>query len=107
MAGGVKGDAYGGHYDSLVSDKVPRDKAAPGLGIWSWQKCGNVTCWSCTEASGKPRMDRITADNVQEVAMFRLLDIKGQDDPADWWWPLLDKFTSTPLYKPTSEMITI
>ena len=37
------------------------------------------------------------ADNVPEMALFRLMWIDGAHQPADWWWPLLDKFASSPL----------
>ena len=35
--------------------------------------------------------------NVPEMALFRLMWIDGAHQPADWWWPLLDKFASSPL----------
>ena len=43
----------------------------------------------------------MTADNVEEVALFRLMILpklgSGILQPATWWWPLLDKFAAAPL----------
>ena len=68
------------------------EKAAPGLGGWN-ASCGNHSCWSTTAASGKERMDRVAADGLEEVAMFRIVQQEGaQKMPEEWWWPLLADF---------------
>jgi len=103
MEGWLKGDAYGGYYESFVNSHVPLDKCGPSLGIWG-ATCGkNATsgaplpCWSTKEESGEPRIDRMIADDVEEIALFRLMWIQGAHWPAEWWWPLLDRFASSPL----------
>lgn len=101
MDGWLNGDEYGGYYVQFLSD-APVDKCAPGLGIWK-ASCGTnssgapVPCWTTLEESGAPRVERMIADNVPEMALFRLMWIDGAHQPADWWWPLLDKFASSPL----------
>jgi hypothetical protein len=43
-----------------------------------------------TQESGSPRMDKIAADGVEEVALFRIVQREGAEFmPQDWWWPLL------------------
>ena len=101
LDGWLKGDAYGGYYEQFL-EAAPVDKVGPGLGIWA-AACGKnasgaaVPCWTTLEESGAPRVDRMIADNVPEMAMFRLMWIGGAHQPAAWWWPLLDKFATSPL----------
>ena len=101
MEGWLKGDAYGGYYEQFVA-AAPVDKCAPGLGIWGAKCAKNASgapqpCWSTLEESGAPRIDRMIADNVPEIALFRLMWIGGAHQPAAWWWPVLDKFAASPL----------
>ena len=108
MAGWLNGDGFGGYYNKLVNPSVPRDKVGPGLGCWP-AKCGNHSCWTTTAASGAERMTRMIADNVPEVALFRIIQVPKRPDlqwPEDWWWPLLAKFSSSTL-TPSSGTLTV
>ena len=43
-----------------------------------------------TAASVPPRMAKIAADGVEEVALFRIMQRVGAEFmPQDWWWPQL------------------
>ena len=55
-------------------------------------KCGKDLCWSTTADSAAQRMARIEADGLEEVAMFRIIQIPSEKWPEDFWWPLLAKF---------------
>jgi hypothetical protein len=91
MSGWLQGSQYGGYYEKFVAG-AGVEKAAPGLGGWN-ASCGNHSCWSTTAASGKERMDRVAADGLEEVAMFRIVQQEGaQKMPEEWWWPLLADF---------------
>ena len=90
MAGWLNGDQYGGDYIKFQS-AVPKDKAGPGLGCWP-AKCGTDLCWSTTADSAAQRMARIEADGLDEVALFRIVQIPSASWPEDFWWPLLAKF---------------
>eukprot|EP00041_Stephanoeca_diplocostata_P025672 m.677550 g.677550 ORF g.677550 m.677550 type:complete len:641 (-) comp22798_c1_seq1:986-2908(-) len=101
MMGWVNGDLFGGYYKEFVNDNVPRSANGIGLGSWPTATCGGThLCWSTTAASGQPRMERIAADNVPEVALFRLYGDQNaatppdQRWPEDWWWPLLTSYMS-------------
>eukprot|EP00037_Helgoeca_nana_P018478 m.176806 g.176806 ORF g.176806 m.176806 type:complete len:303 (+) comp24460_c0_seq1:1735-2643(+) len=94
MAGWLGGDAFGGDYNELVAPGVLRTNVAPGLGCWP-ALCGKNPCWTTTAASGPVRMDKITADDIPEVAMFRLIQIPSQQWPQQWWWPLLKTFANS------------
>lgn len=96
MTGWLDGDGFGGDYVKFIDAAMPRDKAGPGLGCWP-AKCGTALCWSATEPSGKPRVDRMIADDVPEMALFRLIQIPKANLtwPQDWWWPLLDEFAAS------------
>ena len=90
--GWLAGDNYGGKYNSLIANGVPREHVAPGLGCWP-ATCGNHLCWTTTQPSGAQRMQRITADGMPEVAMFRFVQTATTKWPQDWWWPLLHAYT--------------
>ena len=107
MEGWLNGDDYGGFYTSFVNrTKFPISKAGPSLGIWN-ALCGKLPCWSTTKESGAPRIDRMIADGVEEIALFRLMWIKGSHYPAEWWWPLLDLFASSPLHASSELLPTV
>jgi hypothetical protein len=103
MDGWLKGDAYGGYYKSFVGHGYD-EKCGPSLGIWP-ATCGKdaagkpAPCWSTKEESAAPRIDRMIADNVEEIALFRLWRLKGSKTPPEWWWPHLDRFAASPLPK--------
>ena len=101
MSGWLSGDAVGGYYSRFVAPPTARAKLGPGLGCWP-AKCGpknaSHLCWSATAASGPPRLARIIADGLPEVALFRIVQVPGRPDlqwPHGWWWPLLAEFAST------------
>jgi len=93
--GWIYGDDWGGYYNTFVNPSVPRNKTGVGLGCWPF-KCGDHLCWTTTEESGQPRIDRIMADNVPEVCFWHLYGTHshGSDSgPQDWWWPLLEVYS--------------
>lgn len=98
MSGWLNGDAVGGYYSKFVAPPTSHSKLGPGLGCWP-AKCGPTphACWSTTPASGPPRMARIVADGLPEVALFRIIQVPQRPDlqwPEEWWWPLLAKFAA-------------
>lgn len=101
MDGWLRGDSVGGYYEKFVAPPTNRSKLGPGLGCWP-AKCGpkNAShgCWSTKQESGPPRMARIVADGLPEVAMFRIIQVPNRPDlqwPEDWWWPLLANFSDS------------
>ena len=91
--GWLKGDKYGGYYEQLLQ-AGGENAVAPGLGCWN-ASCGKHTCWTATPDSAGQRINRIKADGIMEVAMFRIVQQAGVDKmPQDWWWPALEQFRS-------------
>jgi hypothetical protein len=100
MQGWLKGDSVGGYYERFVAPPIDHSKLGPGLGCWP-AKCGpknsSHLCWSTTAASGPPRMAKIVADSLPEVALFRIVQVPNRPDlqwPEKWWWPLLTNFAT-------------
>jgi len=88
----LAGGSAGGYYTAFVNAQVPRAANGVGLGCWP-AMCGDHLCWSAGEASVAPRMQRIAADGVPEVALFRLAGANtAQPWPAPFWWPALAAF---------------
>ena len=88
--GWLHGDSYGGDYTSFVNPGVPRDKCGVGLGVWPAQ-CGDHLCWTQQSAAATAqRMDRIGADGVPEVALFRFYGADWPEAAEGWWEALAD-----------------
>lgn len=86
--GWIHGDSFGGYYDSFVNDKVPRHSNGVGTGCWPTATCGtNHSCWTTTEPSVIPRIERMIQDDVPEIAMFRLYGDQSERTPPDQRWP--------------------
>lgn len=100
MSGWLNGDSYGGYYNKFMNSGGPLVSKCPGLGSWPSAKCSSHACWTTTSASVAPRMARIAADGVPEVALFRLYGDQSsktppdQRWPEDFWWPELKKYLS-------------
>ena len=96
--GWIKGDSYGGYYEAFVNNNIPRHVNGVGTGCWPTATCGtNHSCWTTTNSSVSPRIERMIQDNVPEIAMFRLYGDQSENTPPDerwpqdWWWgPLRD-----------------
>lgn len=90
LEGWLQGDNYGGYYQQFLAGTGKA--AGPGLGVWN-ATCGDHVCWTAREESGRPRMQRMEADGIEEIAMFRIVQQSGADKmPQEWWWPLLAEY---------------
>ena len=91
--GWLHGDSFGGYYLQLLNG-TNHSAVAPALGCWN-QTCGGQPCWTSTQPSVRPRLERMARDGIQEVPMFRLLQRDGvARTPQDWWWPALTEWVN-------------
>ena len=102
MNGWLNGDAYGGYYEAYrnaTGKSGNMDALGVGLGSWPTATCGgSAHCWSTTAASVAPRIARMVADGVPEIALFRLYGDQSDATPPserwpqDFWWNHLRTF---------------
>ncbi len=85
-----------GYYEKIVNGQVPR--CAVGIGVFPFATHNGT--WPSTPASVAQRVQRMLADRVPELFVFRIYTESSPQWPWPMWWPYIDKFaaSSSPLH---------
>jgi len=79
------------YYEPFLN-AVPLDKVGVGLGVWN---DSNPSSWWETPAGGQTKIMYAIKDNVPELACFRLDPETNPIWPLQFWWPLLENYSTS------------